>query len=136
MASQEQVRNFLAHWFQLGKPVVVAESRGECLPSPVFQGEKYSSSFENCWRKIMVTRGRDCYLSGTNQSIAELLLPAWDVTDCARCDMPIVLPTAGMMTDLCPCNDLDTWPNTDVPTPRPAVDSRDRLGSLQQRLGQ
>lgn len=135
MASQDQTRNFLAHWFQLGKPVVLAENRGECLPDPIFQDGRYSQSFEDCWHKVMVTSGRDCYLKGTTQSIAEMLSPVWDITPCARCDMPIAVLTAGIMTSLCPCDDLPTWPNTDVPMPRTAVDNQQHLTNLKQRLG-
>ncbi|MGF1517164.1 MAG: hypothetical protein ACFCVB_05080 [Nodosilinea sp.] len=134
MASQAQVREYLAHWFQLGKPVVLAEHRGGCLPSPIFQNGRYSRSFEDCWHQIMVTSGQDCYLQGTTQSIAAMLSPAWDLVACSRCDMPIAMPTAGTMTDLCPCNDLMSWPNTEVPRPRPAVDDQRHLAELQQRL--
>jgi hypothetical protein len=136
MASQAQVRDYLAHWFQLGKPIVLAESRGECLPSPIFQGGTYSPSFEDCWHRIMVTSGQDCYLKGTTQSIADMLSPAWDMTPCARCEMPIAMPTAGIMTHLCPCNDLATWPSTEVPMPRTAVDDHHHLAELRHRLDQ
>ncbi|MBE9110886.1 hypothetical protein IQ273_15845 [Nodosilinea sp. LEGE 07298] len=135
MASQDQIRNFLAHWFQLGKPVVLAENRGECLPDPVFQSSRYSQSFEDCWHQIMVTSGQDCYLKGTSQSIAEMLSPAWEVTPCARCEMPVAVPTLGIMSSLCPCNDLPSWPNTDMPMPRTAVDNQQHLTDLRQRLG-
>jgi hypothetical protein len=135
MASQADVRNFLAHWFQLGKPVVLADHRGDCLPQPIFNDGEYSPAFEDCWHRIMVTSGQGCYLQGTTQSIAEMLSPAWDITACARCEMPIALPTMGMSAHLCPCNDLPTWPNTEVPVPRPAVDNRNQLMDLQQRLG-
>ena len=134
MASQTQVREYLAHWFQLGKPVVLAEHRGECLPKPIFQNGDYSRSFEDCWHQIMVTSGQDCYLQGTTQSIAAMLSPAWEVTSCSRCEMPIAMPTAGTMTALCPCNDLMSWPNTEMPSPRTAVDDRRHLAELQQRL--
>ncbi|HSM83876.1 MAG TPA: hypothetical protein VLS96_19455 [Nodosilinea sp.] len=136
MASQDQVRNFLAHWFQLGKPVVLAEERGECLPDPIFQQGKYSRSFEDCWHRIMVTSGQDCYLKGTTQSIAAMLSPAWDMTPCARCDMPVAVPSLGQMVYPCPCNDLAGWPNTEMPMPRAAVDNRHHLTALRQRLGQ
>ncbi len=136
MASQTEVRDFLAHWFQLGKPVVLAANLGVCLPSPIFQNGDYSPSFEDCWQRIMLTSGQDCYLDGTTQSIADMLLPGWDITACARCAMPIAIPTAGIATHLCPCNDLPTWPNTEVPMPRTAVDNRDQLVALQRRLAQ
>ncbi len=135
MASQAEVRNFLAHWFQLGKPVTLADNRGDCLPQPVFEAGGYSPSFEDCWHRIMVTSGQGCYLQGTTQTIAEMLSPAWDITACARCEMPIALPTLGVSTHLCPCNDLATWPNTEVPMPRTAVDNEHQLQAIQQRLG-
>ncbi|WOD39048.1 hypothetical protein [Nodosilinea sp. E11] len=134
MASQTQIRNYLAHWFQLGKPVVLAGNRGECLPEPIFQNGQYSQSFEDCWHQIMVTSGQDCYLKGTSQSIAAMLSPTWEITACARCEMPIAVPTAGTMTELCPCNDLPTWPNADVPMPRTAVNDQRQLTDLRQRL--
>lgn len=134
MATQDQVREFLAHWFQLGKPVVLAEDRGECLPAPVYYKGGYSQSFEDCWHRIMVTSGRDCYLKGTSQSIATMLTPGWDIAACARCAMPVAIPTLGTTTLPCPCNDLYSWPNLDVPTPRRAVDDDHHLSDIQSRL--
>jgi hypothetical protein len=136
MATQAQVRDFLAHWFQLGKPVVLAEDRGECLPAPVFYKGGYSQAFEDCWHQIMVTSGQGCYLRGTTQSVATMLSPGWEVTACARCAMPVAIPTLGMMTFPCPCNDLHSWPNYEVPVPRTAVNDEHRLTQIQQRLNQ
>lgn len=135
MASQAQIRDFLAHWFQLGKPVVLSENRGEYLPEPVFQNGCYSQTFEDCWDKIMVTSGQDCHLKGTTQSIGEMLSSGWDITPCARCEMPVAVPVLGITTQLCPCNDIPTWPSTEVPTPRPAVDNEHHLRALRHRLG-
>lgn len=134
MASQAQVRDFLAHWFQLGKPIVLAEDRGEYLPEPIYYQGGYSQSFEECWHKIMVTSGQGCHLKGTSQSVAEMLSPAWTVTACARCEMPIAIPELGTPKSLCPCDDLRSWPNYDVPVPRQAVDSDRRLSDIHQRV--
>ena len=134
MASATQVRDFLAHWFQLGKPVLLPGNRGQRLPVPIFRQGQYSQEFEECWRQIMITHGQDCYLSGCHQSIATLLSPAWDVTACARCSMPVYLPTLGLTDSPCPCNDLSTWPNYDVPMPRPAVQDDQHLSQIQARL--
>jgi hypothetical protein len=134
MASQEQVRNFLAYWFQLGKPVVLAGGKSECLPSPVYYKNRFSLAFEDCWQQIMATHGENCYLKGTVQTIAMMLTPAWDMTACARCNMPVPVPTAGMMTLPCPCSDLQSWPNQDLPMPRIAVDDSHYLDNIQQRL--
>ncbi|HIK44132.1 MAG TPA: hypothetical protein IGR64_04505 [Leptolyngbyaceae cyanobacterium M65_K2018_010] len=136
MATQEQVRNFLAHWFQLGKPVVLAGNQGECLPAPVFYQGGYSQAFEDCWQRIMSTGGEGCYLRGTTQSIATMLTPAWEVTACARCTMPVAIPTLGMMKFPCPCHDLYSWPNYEVPIPRSAVDDQQYLSEIQKSLNQ
>jgi hypothetical protein len=134
MASATQVRDFLAHWFQLGKPVLLPGDRGQCLPAPIFRQGQYSREFEECWQAIMATQGQDCYLSGCPQSIATLLSPAWDVTACARCSMPVYLPTLGLTDSPCPCHDLNTWPNYDVPIPRRAVQDDQHLSQIQTRL--
>lgn len=134
MASQAQIRDFLAHWFQLGKPVVLAEDRGECLPCPIFANGHYSRSFEDCWHQIMVTSGQDCYLKGTAQSIAAMLSPTWDITACARCEMPVAMTSLGQANYPCPCNDLPTWPSTEVPMPRTAVDNQRHLSELLHQL--
>ncbi|NJL44768.1 MAG: hypothetical protein HC922_01520 [Leptolyngbyaceae cyanobacterium SM2_3_12] len=134
MATQEQVRDFLAHWFQLGKPVVLGAKRGECLPAPIFHLGHYSSEFEDCWQQILLTKGQDCYLKGTTQTVADMLTPGWDITTCARCTMPVAIPSVGLMKFPCPCHDLPTWPNYDVPVPRAAVDDGQHLSDIQQRI--
>lgn len=136
MASQEQVKEYLAHWFQLGKPIVLANGKAECLPYPIFHGYRYSQAFEECWQQIMSNDGEGCYLKGTHETIAMMLTAAWDVHPCARCRMPIVVPTLGLNDNPCPCNDLKTWPNTDMPMPRSQVSDAEHLDQLRQRLNQ
>jgi hypothetical protein len=135
MASVEQVRAYLAYWFQLGKPVVFQRNHSYCLPNPIFYHDTYSAEFEDCWQEIQAINGQGCYLEGTDQTLAELLSPQWEITDCARCVMPV--PTAiGPIADrqACPCQDLPLWPNTDAPPPRAAVSSQRQLGQLRDRL--
>lgn len=134
MASQEQVREYLAYWFQLGKPVVLQNGRAQCLPAPIFIGNHYSQAFEDCWRQIIAVDGQGCYLEGTDQTIAALMSPAWDLAACARCSMPVPLPEVGLSSEPCPCNDLPSWPNSEVPQPRSAVNTHRHLGDLKQRL--
>ncbi|MBU6230782.1 MAG: hypothetical protein KGQ93_14000 [Cyanobacteria bacterium REEB459] len=134
MATDVQVRDFLAHWFQLGKPVVLPGGRGDYLPRPVFCQGSYSQDFENCWNQIMATQGQDCYLKGTVQTIAAMLSPAWDVQDCARCAMPVSIPTLGLTSFPCPCHDLLSWPNQDIPVPRGAVNDQRHLEQVRERL--
>ncbi|MBE9076272.1 hypothetical protein IQ241_02995 [Romeria aff. gracilis LEGE 07310] len=135
MASSEQVRDYLAHWFQLGKRVVLRN--GETIrPDPVIRGEQWSPEFDQCWSQIMQNEGRECYLEGTTETIAELLSEGWEVTACSRCAMPIAMPGFMKIDPVCPCSDLSNWPNNEVPAPRQPVRSRDRLSQIGNRLRQ
>lgn len=136
MASETQVREFLAHWFQLGKPIVLQNGKAECLPYPIFHGNRYSQAFEECWQHIMYLQGEGCYLKGTDQTIAMMLSPAWEMMPCARCNLPVPVREMGVDPHPCPCHDLNTWPNYDVPMPRLAVDSHSHLDALKKSLGE
>lgn len=140
MASQHLVRQYLAYWFQLGKKVILRNGQDSFLPQPVIAGDRYSDPFEACWKDIMSQGGTDAYLEGTNQTIAELLTPAWELNPCARCSMPVPVASLGLPSLTCPCSDLPFWPDTQAPQPRSPVSSqaqlvqiRDRLLSLSQR---
>ena len=135
MASKQEVKKYLAHWFQLG--MVVAASRGDSTLSPkmVIAGGKYSKEFEKCWQQVISSPiTKDYYLEGTDQTINELLTPAWEIVECSRCNMPIEMHSKGMPTEICPCHYLKTWPNTDVPAPRCPVDSQVHLQYICNRL--
>jgi hypothetical protein len=134
MTSQAQVRQYLAFWFQLGKPLVISKKQLTVLPQPIIVGDRYSPEFEECWQQVMALEGRDCYLEGTIQTVAELLAPTWDMVLCARCDMPVPMVILGQQDPGCPCDDLPTWPNDQLPQPRQPVDSRAYLENLRGRL--
>jgi hypothetical protein len=135
MASFDQVKQYLAYWFQLGKRLKF--DRGEALlPQPVIEGDHYSPEFEACWQQALQAGGQDCYLEGTGQTIADLLSPSWDVVGCARCGMPVPTVNLGVQSGSCPCFDLPTWPNSDLPQPRSPVDSRNQLEQIRERLTQ
>lgn len=134
MASQQQVREYLAYWFQVGKRIILREGIVPFLPSPVIQGDRYSQAFEDCWRYILAVGGKDCYLEGTDQTIEELLSPVWELEGCARCEMPTPLATSGMPAKVCPCNDLPLWPNYDLPGPRSPICSFSHLTEIRKRL--
>jgi len=53
MASPEQVKSYLAHWFQLGKKVRTDNAKEEFFPRSVIQGDRYSPEFEQCWEQIL-----------------------------------------------------------------------------------
>jgi len=133
MASVQKVQSYLSYWFQLGKPVVFEKSGDKCLPSPIFQGNRYSRSFEQCWQKIMQNPSQ-CFLSGTNESIADLMSDDYEIVGCARCPMPLPMPVRGIKLSPCPCADLPSWPNSDIPQPRDGVCSFEQLQNIHQRL--
>lgn len=134
MASEEQVRQYLAHWFQLGKKVLIDNGQQALLPEPVFRGDRYSQEFEDCWRRIISPLAGESHLEGTHETIAELLTSEWEIILCSRCVMPIPLPTRGLPPECCPCFDLPLWPNTDVPKPRSAVNTKSHLRDICDRL--
>lgn len=133
MASISQVRTYLAYWFQLGKPVVFQDSRDECLPAPIFQGQAFSHAFEHCWQRVY-QMPEHCYLQGTDQTIAHLLTEEWDITNCSRCTMPVPMPVKAIAPTSCPCTDLPMWPNNEIPQPRMGVADHSHLDSIRSRL--
>jgi hypothetical protein len=136
MASQNQVKEYLAHWFQLGKKVVLRNGDDLQLPRPILQPENYSPEFERCWQQVLAPQSGDCYLEGTDQTIAQLLSPAWEIQNCARCGMPIPTHARGLPPACCPCFDLKNWPDLEMPQPRLPAKTHDHLTDLCQRLTQ
>lgn len=134
MASKQDVKRYLAYWFQLSKKVVVNNGSATLLPQKVIQGDRYSDEFEECWQTIISPEAGDCYLEGTQETIAELLTPAWDMSPCGRCSMPIPIRSVGMPPELCPCNDLSNWPNTELPPPRSPVNTQQQLTAIRDQL--
>ncbi|MCU0534731.1 MAG: hypothetical protein MUD14_12630 [Hydrococcus sp. Prado102] len=133
MASQENVKQYLAYWFQLGKKVVFGNGQEVLLPKSIIEGDRYSKEFESCWQRILASRVT-CYLEGTEQTIEQLLSPMWDIDPCARCGMPVPAIELGIQPNSCPCNDLPNWPNTQLPSPRAPIDSSARLNRIKERL--
>ncbi|MBD2254344.1 hypothetical protein [Nostoc parmelioides] len=134
MATKEEVKIYLAYWFQLGKKVVVGNEGTHLLPQPIFQGDRYSQEFEDCWQTILSPSTGDCYLEGTEETIAELLTPGWDMIACGRCAMPVPMRNLGMPPLSCPCGSLPGWPNTELPTPRSPISSQEQLKVIRNRL--
>ena len=132
MASAQQVKQYVAHWFQLGKKVVFPDRQTE-LPKSVIEGNRYSPDFERCWERILAHQS-DCHLEGTEQSIQDLLSSTWEIAACARCSIPIPTIDRGIQSLECPCSDLDLWPNTELPAPRSPVNSSTYLDNIRQRL--
>lgn len=136
MATPQAVKQYLAYWFQLGKKVRQEIENGEkaYLPQPVLAENHYSHDFERCWQEIIGSNPDKAYLEGTNSSIGELLSSHWDMSPCARCEMPIPVKSTGMASLSCPCDDLDTWPNNEIPRPRSPVNSQQHLSAIRDRV--
>lgn len=135
MASTQDVKQYLAYWFQLGKRVITHSGNQSVLPRPVIRGNSYSQEFEDCWSLILSPESKDCYLEGTEQTISDLLESNWQVNSCARCGMPVPMPVIYRPTDtICPCFDLPFWPDSEMPQPRKPIDTKEHLSQLRSRL--
>lgn len=134
MATKQDVKKYLAYWFQLGKKVIAGNGKEIFLPQPVLQGDRYSQEFEDCWQQILLQDTSDCHLEGTHETISELLTPAWEMSPCSRCEMPVPMRSMGMPPLLCPCNDLLSWPNNELPSPRSPISNQEQLKVIRERL--
>ncbi|MBE9098866.1 hypothetical protein [Vacuolonema iberomarrocanum] len=134
MTSDQQVKQYVAYWFQLGKRVMLHNGKEAVLPEPVVQGDRYSDAFETCWQRLISPDSGECYLEGTSQTIEELLSSQWNISPCARCGMPVPVLDLGVMDADCPCSDLANWPNDELPRPRSPINNRSRLGNIRDRL--
>ncbi|MEN9218217.1 MAG: hypothetical protein Q6J33_04325, partial [Gloeomargarita sp. DG_2_bins_126] len=105
-------------------------------PQVVTQAGQYSSEFNALWQEMERRGLQHFYLAGTQVSLAQLCSDAWDIATCSRCTMPVPIKVAGIMTEPCPCADLDLWPNLELPLPHGAVDSQAHLTQVQARLHQ
>lgn len=135
MASANQVKKYLAHWFQLGKKIALRNGQEILLPpTSIIVGDRYSDEFETCWQLVLAPDNKDCYLEGTKQTIQELLTPVWEIQSCARCEMPVASIILGIQPIGCPCTDLNNWPNTELPKPRDPIDSLACIKKISDRL--
>lgn len=134
MASNSQVKQYLAYWFQLGKRIIVHNGSQTMQPQTVIEGNRYSDEFEDCWRYLSSPESREVYLEGTSQTIQELLSSSWEIEACARCSIPVPVDVRGLSIPSCPCADLPSWPNLDLPLPRLPVETQDYLRNLCHRL--
>jgi hypothetical protein len=134
MASLLQVKQYLAHWFQLGRRVYLKNGNVALLPSKIFHGLNYTTEFELCWELVLSPQSGDCYLEGTSQTIADLLTPSWEIADCSRCQMPVPMRVAGIPIGGCPCETLPNWPNNELPAPISPARLESKLIDLHDRL--
>ncbi len=136
MALEADVKKYVACWMQLGKKVWINAGQSFCLAQTVLEQDGYSPEFDTCWSQIQALDSGDCYLDGTSINVRDLLSDSWEILDCSRCDMPISMAIAGLPAYSCPCHNLPNWPNTELPLPRPPINSFDRLSMIQKHLAE
>ena len=134
MAAKHKVKDYLAYWLQTGKRLFYPAMPGGHKFASIIQGDRYSKEFESCWDHVCDSSSGDAYLEGMTQTVQDLLSPQWEIMGCSRCDMPIPMVMAGTHDSVCPCSDLELWPNLEVPQPRSPIDSNRRLLAIQTRL--
>jgi hypothetical protein len=133
MATTNQLKSYIAQWFQLSKPILYRGGERTYLTQPVLEGGRYSAAFEGCWQQVYAHAG-DCHLEGTNETIAELMTSNWEIVDCARCSMPVPIRQSGLPPQHCPCHNLANWPNQELPLPHLPVNSNDQIRRICQCL--
>lgn len=134
MASATEVKKYLSYWLQLGKKVTIPSLNMSLLPSKVISGNGYSGEFEECWALVSDEKTGDCYLEGTTQTIQELLSSQWEISNCARCMMPVPMIERGLQMGECVCSDVEGWPNDELPKPRNPVDTKSRLINIKHSI--
>ena len=137
MASRTLVKNYLAQWMQMGKTVSIAAQSKPVYIHKILQGEKYSPLFNKLWNEISEAKAQEAYLTGTDQTISDLLSNQWEIIACARCNLLVPTIDMGPRTPVCcPCEDLPNHPNLDLVAPHLPVNLVTHLDALCDRLDQ
>ncbi len=133
MATQSQVKQYLACWLQVGKRVVHSRDGTEFNSPQILTINGYSEEFEAWWHEFSQDASH-WYLEGSDRPLDCLLTPQWDMVDCPLCVMPVPKLIAGVNDTACTCSDLALWPNLDLPTPHTPEDKHQRLDQLRDKL--
>lgn len=137
MASRTLVKNYLAQWMQMGKTVSLSTQNKPVHIHKILQGERYSTPFNNLWSEISTTKAQEAYLSGTSQTISDLLSNHWEIIACARCSLLVPILGVGPRTPVCcPCDDIPNHPNLDLVSPHVPVKLATHMDALCDRLAQ
>ncbi len=135
MATRTSVKNYLAQWMQMGKSVSLSNQREDIHIYKILQGEKYSHLFNKLWDEIITNKANEAYLSGTEQTISELLSDKWDIIACARCNLLVPCVDMGPRAPVCcPCDDIPNHPNLDLVAPHVPVTLAEHIDELCDRL--
>jgi len=134
MADVQSVKDYIAQWLQLGKQILVGNQPVTQLT--IRQRDGYTPEFESFWHWLSSEAiAPQAYLSGTEQTIAQLLSERWEILPCPRCHT--LTPAPSFNTGYCPpcpCVDLPHLPNLDLVMPHPPVNSQAQLTRLSDRL--
>ena len=137
MASRTLVKNYLAQWMQMGKSITLSNHGEKVSIHKILQGEKYSDQFNQLWDQISTTKAEEAHLSGTDQSISDLLSNNWEIIGCARCNLLVPSLDLGARVPVCcPCDDLPNHPNLDLVAPHHPTTLVNHLDQLCDRLAQ
>jgi hypothetical protein len=135
MASRTLVKNYVAQWMQMGKTISLSAQGEQVQIYKILQGEKYSSSFNKLWDEISTSKAQEAYLSGTDQTISDLLDNKWEIIACARCNLLVPSVDIGPRKPVCcPCDDIPNHPNLDLVAPHVPVTLASHLDDLCDRL--
>jgi len=137
MASRTLVKNYLAQWMQMGKGVTLSNYGEEVHIHKIIQGERYSPLFNKLWDEIITKQAAEAYLTGTSQTIGDLLSNKWEIIGCARCNLLVPSLDLGARVPVCcPCDDIPNHPNLDSISPHIPVTLVQHLEDLCDRLAQ
>jgi hypothetical protein len=137
MASRTLVKNYVAQWMQMGKTVSLSTQGEQVHIYKIVQGEQYSPSFNKLWDEISTTKAQEAYLSGTDETISDLLNSKWEIIACARCNLLVPSIDMGPRVPVCcPCDDLPSHPNLDSVVPHVPITLASRLDDICDRLTQ
>ena len=134
MASSEQVKLYLTYWLQIGKKLLRGDGQEVDFTQNVVNYDSYSDEFEQCWQEILAQQGNDFYLEGSELGFDKLFSSQWDIAKCARCSMLIPKLELGVQAPGCPCDDMPSWPNIELPLPHDPVNNISRLNAIKKRL--
>ncbi len=133
MASESQVKEYLACWLQVGKRILHDSGNREFHDPRIVNKRGYTSEFESWWDEFR-ENAHHWHLEGCNNALDVLFTPQWDIVDCALCVMPVPKLVAGVNDPNCTCSDLELWPNLEIPKPHTPNDMQDKLTKLRKKL--
>ena len=133
MATESQIKQYLACWLQVGKRVIHDDGEQDFHPPKILNDSGYSQEFEDWWDDVCQNASH-WHLEGCDRALDALFSPHWDIVECPLCVMPVPKLVAGVNDASCTCSDLELWPNLDLPKPHTPEDTHYKLKSLRDKL--